>query len=73
MLGVVCPISGSGTEMGGMSMPVYERRDRQGPYFQWGDHGKQYRYTEGDEKSKAQAKQQAAKQGRAAYARGYKG
>ena len=54
-------------------MPVYERRDRQGPYFQWGDHGKQYRYTEGDEKSKAQAKQQAAKQGRAAYARGYKG
>lgn len=45
-------------------MPVHKGKDSKGTYFQWGSHGKKYRgkgaYTK------------ALKQGRAAYASGYR-
>lgn len=46
-------------------MPVHKRRDSKGVYYQWGGHGKKYRGKD--------AKAKAEKQGRAAYANGYKG
>lgn len=54
-------------------MPVHQGRDSIGPYYQWGDHGKKYYYKPNDEKSRKDAQAKAAKQGRAAYASGYKG
>lgn len=53
-------------------MPVHRRKDSKGPYYQWGDSGKKYHYTAGDEKSRDAAKEKAKKQGRAARASGYK-
>ncbi len=54
-------------------MPVRRRRDAKGPYYQWGDHGRKYRYTPRDSASRAQAKRRATQQGQAAHARGYRG
>lgn len=54
-------------------MPVYRGRDSKGSYYQWGKSGKKYYYTSGDEQSRERAKNKAEKQGRAAYASGYKG
>ncbi|HEX6312474.1 MAG TPA: hypothetical protein VF152_12735 [Acidimicrobiia bacterium] len=54
-------------------MPVQRGRDRDGPYYQWGDSGKRYHYSSGDARSRSRAKQQATRQGRAARARGYRG
>lgn len=53
-------------------MPVHRRKDSKGPYYEWGDSGKKYHYTAGDEKSRDAAKEKAKKQGRAARASGYK-
>lgn len=53
-------------------MPTQFRKDKDGCYAQWGDHGKKYRYTCGNKKSKHQAKAKADRQGRAAHASGYK-
>jgi hypothetical protein len=47
------------------SMPVHKRKDSKGTYYRWGKHGKKYRGKD--------AQKKAAKQGRAAYAHGYKG
>lgn len=46
-------------------MPVHTGRDSKGVYYQWGKSGKKYRGRG--------AKARAEKQGRAAYANGYKG
>lgn len=54
-------------------MPVQRSEDSKGPYYQWGDSGKKYRYEAGDRKSRERAKAKAERQGRAARASGYKG
>lgn len=54
-------------------MPVKRGKNRDGPYYQWGDSGKKYHYTSGDEQSREAAKEKARRQGRAARARGYQG
>lgn len=56
-----------------LRMPVRRGKDADGPFYQWGDNGKKYRYTAGDEKARKQAKSKAGKQGQAAHAAGYKG
>jgi hypothetical protein len=45
-------------------------QDRDGPYDQWGDSGKKYHYTSGDERGREAAKEKARRQGRAARAGG---
>jgi hypothetical protein len=54
-------------------MPVHRGTDTKGPYYQWGGHGKKYRYTAGNTRSRSRAKQSAARQGQAAHAAGYPG
>lgn len=54
-------------------MPVHRGKDTEGPFYQWGDSGKKYHYTAGNDKSRKAAKQKAEKQGQAARASGYKG
>jgi hypothetical protein len=54
-------------------MPVHRGKDGKGPYYQWGDSGKKYHYTTGNDQSRKQAKSKAEKQGQAARASGYKG
>jgi hypothetical protein len=58
-------------------MPVrqgYTTRDgeRVG-YYQWGEAGKKYTYTPGDEEARDEAREKARAQQRAAYASGYSG
>jgi hypothetical protein len=54
-------------------MPVHRGQDSNGPYYQWGNHGKKYYYTSGNKVSRENAHQKAQIQGRAAYAHGYRG
>jgi hypothetical protein len=54
-------------------VPVERGKDRDGPYYQWGDSGKRYHYTSGDARRREAAKEKARRQGRAARARGYQG
>jgi hypothetical protein len=54
-------------------VPVRRRQDAHGPYYQWGDHGRKYRYPPGDKETRERAKRGAARQGHAAHARGYRG
>lgn len=54
-------------------MPVRRRKDSRGPYYQWGDNGKKYRYRSGNKSSRVKAKEKAQRQGRAARASGYSG
>ena len=49
-------------------MPVKRHEDRIGPYYQWGNSGKKYRYTSGNERSRQKAYKKALKQGRAIIA-----
>lgn len=51
-------------------MPVFLRQDSEGCFAQWGDHGRKYRYTCGNEEERKAAAQKAAEQGRAARAAG---
>lgn len=46
-------------------MPIRKGKDAKGTYYAWGKHGKRYRGRG--------ARSKAARQGRAAYAHGYKG
>ena len=46
-------------------MPVHKGRDSRGAYYQWGQSGKKYRGRG--------ARTRAERQGRAAYANGYRG
>jgi hypothetical protein len=52
-------------------MPVKHGRDKDGPYYQWGDSGKKYHYPARDKAARDRARAQASKQGQAAHARGY--
>lgn len=54
-------------------MPVHRGKDSKGPYYQWGDHGKKYRYEAGNKQSREAAKEKAERQGRAARASGWQG
>ncbi len=54
-------------------MPVDRGSDANGPFYQWGGHGKKYRYTAGDVRSRTRAKHAATRQGQAARAGGYRG
>jgi hypothetical protein len=54
-------------------MPVRRKQDSKGPYYQWGDSGKKYRYEAGDKPGREKAKEKAEKQGRAIRASGYQG
>jgi hypothetical protein len=55
------------------SMPIIHSKDDRGHYVKWGKHGHKYRYSADSERSKKRAESLARKQGRAAYASGYKG
>lgn len=46
-------------------MPVKRGKDKDGPYYQWGESGKKYRYESGDAESRSRAKAKARKQGQA--------
>jgi hypothetical protein len=54
-------------------MPVRRGHDSKGPYYEWGGHGRKYRYTPGNKASRERAKRAATRQGQAARARGYRG
>jgi hypothetical protein len=54
-------------------MPVHTGKDAKGCYAQWGSSGKKYYYPCSNSSARAEAKAKASKQGRAAYAGGYKG
>lgn len=46
-------------------MPVQPCREDGKPGFKWGDSGKCYKYTAGNEQSRTRARELAARQGRA--------
>ena len=46
-------------------MPVKDCRDGGKPGYRWGDSGKCYTYTQGNEQSRKRARDKAIKQGRA--------
>jgi len=50
-------------------MPVFQRVDTRGYYFQWGDTGKKYYFDPSNLVSAARARQKAHAQGRAVRAR----
>jgi hypothetical protein len=54
-------------------MPVHRGSDAKGSFYQWGGHGKKYRYAAGDVHSRTRAKHAATRQGQAAHAGGYRG
>jgi len=54
-------------------MPVHRVRKNGKPGYRWGKHGKVYTYKPGSKKSREAARRKAARQGRAAYAHGYRG
>lgn len=54
-------------------MPVHRGIDSNGPYYQWGNHGKKYYYIPNNVLSRNKAFIAAQAQGRAAYANGYRG
>jgi hypothetical protein len=54
-------------------MPVHRGKDSDGPYYQWGESGKKYRYEPGNKSGRERAKDKARKQGQAARASGYDG
>jgi hypothetical protein len=53
-------------------VPVHRGVDRDGPYYQWGGHGKKYRYEAANKASRDQAKRKAERQAQAAHAHGYR-
>lgn len=46
-------------------MPVNNKRDTQGPYYQWGDTGYKYHYIPNNKRSREIAYAKCIKQGRA--------
>ena len=53
-------------------MPISQKTDRTGTYFQYGKHGKKYYYTTGNKKSREAAYNKAIKQMIAIYSSGYR-
>lgn len=54
-------------------MPVHRSVDSNGPYYQWGGHGKKYYYISGNKKSRDIAYNKARIQGMAIHASGWRG
>jgi hypothetical protein len=54
-------------------MPVEKHHASEGWYYQWGEHGRKYFFNPDDPKGETLAKKNAERQGRAAYAHGYRG
>ena len=50
-------------------MPVFQRKDTRGHFFQWGDSGKRYYFDPDSLTSAAKARAKARKQGQAVRAR----
>lgn len=48
-----------------VTMPVRRSKDKDGPYYQWGESGKKYHYEAGNAESRERAKSKAEKQGQA--------
>lgn len=46
-------------------MPVQRGKDKEGPYYRWGESGKKYHYESGDAASRKRAKSKAENQGQA--------
>jgi hypothetical protein len=46
-------------------MPVHQSQDDDGPYYQWGKHGKKYYYKKNSKTSEINAHKKASTQGRA--------
>lgn len=51
-------------------MPIERGKDKDGPYYQWGERGKRYHYTANDKPSREKAREKAVKQAQAAIAHG---
>ena len=49
-------------------MPIHRRKDKNGPYFQYGESGAKYRYVANDKKGRELAEQRAHKHARAIHA-----
>jgi hypothetical protein len=54
-------------------MPIHTETDSEGPYCQWGNHGKKYRYTSGSARGETFACKKAGRQAAAAHANGWHG
>ncbi len=54
-------------------MPVKRKQDTKGPYYQWGNHGKKYRYKPNNPISRQKAKEKAKRQGMAVHSSGWRG
>ena len=53
-------------------MPIREKKDSSGHYYQWGNHGGKYYFDPKDNKDKQKALKKAQRQARAIYAHGYR-
>lgn len=53
-------------------MPVHRGKDSQGVYWQWGSHGKKYRYIPNNKRSSEIARLKAKRQGLAVYSTGWR-
>lgn len=54
-------------------MPVRRRKDGKGPYYQYGNSGKKYRYSPGNPQSRGAAKSRANQQAKAVKTRQKRG
>lgn len=54
-------------------MPIHNKRDRHGPYFQFGNHGKKYYYKPNNNTSRLKALMKCQLQMRAIFHAGYRG
>ena len=54
-------------------MPVKIHHTSVGWYYQWGEHGKKYFFDPDNPEAKSAAENMAMRQGRAAFAHGYRG
>jgi len=54
-------------------MPVKIHHPSERWYYQWGEHGKKYFFDPDNPEAKTMAKNKALRQGRAAFAHGYRG
>ena len=48
-------------------MPIYRKKDRNGPFYQYGKNGKKYYYISGNKRSRRMAINKALRQNRAIH------
>ena len=53
-------------------MPIQNKKDKYGPYYQWGNHGKRYYYKTNNKTSRLNALRKCELQMRAIYFNGYR-